>query len=137
MARPVLVLASRHRPHEQLFLAFGAVSGVSFLLGAPEPASIEATMPGFVVTLWAAGLVVSGVAGLIGCWWRGERGQLLEAGGLLVGCGSLLLYASAAGSLAGIRALFPAGIALTWFAANLLRAVQIRRELRTAKRGAE
>lgn len=137
MNRPVLVLASRHRPHEQLFLAFGAVSGVSFLAGAPEPASIEATMPPFVVILWAAGLVVSGAVGLIGCWWRGERGQLLEAGGLLVGCGSLLLYTSAAVSVAGIRALFPAGVVLTWFAANLWRVMQIRRELRTARRGAE
>jgi len=132
-ARPVLVLAGKRNPHEQLLLAFGALSGASFLFGAPEPASIAASMPGFVVTLWAAGLVIAGVVGLVGCWWRGERGQVLEAGGLLVGAGSLLMYATAALSVAGVRALFPAGVILAWLAANLWRVVQIHRELRAGR----
>ena len=91
------------------------------------------------MTAWAAGLVVSGVVGLVGCWWRGERGQILEAGGLLVGAGALLLYATAAISAAGLRALFPAGVTLAWFAANLWRLTQIRRDggdVRAVKRGA-
>jgi hypothetical protein len=133
-ARPILVLTGRHRPHEQLLLAYGALSGAVFLAGAPEPAGIAAVMPGAVVTLWAVGMVVSGVVGLVGNWWRGERGQVLEAGGLLVGAGSLLIYAATAVAAAGTRAMFPAGIILAWFAANLWRAVQIRAELRQGSR---
>jgi hypothetical protein len=130
-SRPILVIAGRHRPHEQLLLTYGALSGAVFLVGgAPEPASIAASMPGPVVTAWAAGLVASGVVGMVGCWWRGERGQILEAGGLLVGAGSLLLYSAALISAVGLRALFPAGVIAAWLCANLWRVAQIRRELR-------
>lgn len=132
---PVVVFPSRHRPHEQLLLAWSALSGATLLIGAPEPASLAALMPGVVVTLWSAGLVVSGVAGLIGCWWRGERGQILEAGGLLIGAGALLMYAVAAIAAAGSRALFPAGVILAWLLANLWRVNQIRRELKAQRRG--
>jgi len=128
--RPVIVVTGRHRPHEQLLLAYGTFSGAIYLLGAPPPSSLVAVIPHWLVLLWSAGLVVSGVVGLIGCWWRGARGLQLEQGGMLVGAGSLLIYVVSAFTFAGPRALFAAGVVLMWAAANVWRAVQCHRDLR-------
>lgn len=129
--RPIVVVAGRDRPHELLLLALSLFSGISYLLGAPPPGSITALMPAWEIHAWAAGLLVSGLIGLIGCWWRGNRalGLGLELGAMLIGSGALLLYSVAAFALGGWRALFAGGIGVAWMAANLLRAGQIRSDL--------
>jgi hypothetical protein len=131
--RPVVVVTGRHRPHEQLLLAYGAFSGALYLLGASPPSSIAATVPHWLVLLWSAGLVVSGGVGLIGCWGSGVRGLQLEQGGLLIGAGSLLIYVVAAFSFAGERALWAGGLVCMWAAAHLWRAWQCHRDLRQIK----
>ena len=130
--RPIVVVAGRDRPHELLFLGLSLLSGISYLLGAPPPGSITALMPPWEIHAWAGGLLASGLIGLVGCWWRGNhaRGLGLEMGAMLIGSGALLLYSVAAFSLGGWRALFAGGIGVTWMAANLLRAGQIRSDLR-------
>jgi len=130
--RPIVVVAGRSRPHELLLLGLSLLSGISYLLGAPPPGSITALMPAWEVHAWAAGLLASGLVGLVGCWWRGNHalGLGLEMGAMLIGSGALLLYSVAAFSLGGWRALFAGGIGVTWMAANLWRAGQIRYDLR-------
>lgn len=130
---PVVLVASRHRPHEQLLLAYSALIGVVYVTTAPAPASLSATLPGWLLTTWAAAMAISGAVGLAGCWWRGERGLGLEAGGLLMNAGALLMYAAAVFTIAGMRALLPGGIVAAWAVADLWRANQIRRDLRSIR----
>jgi hypothetical protein len=129
-ARPTIVVAGRHRPHEQLLLAYSALLGIAYLTGSPIPASIMAVLSSVAITAWSAALAISGVAALIGCWWRGERGLMLELGGLAMNAGSLCLYSAAVFTAAGWRALLPGGLVLAWAAANGWRAWQIHGEMR-------
>lgn len=132
---PIVVLTGRHRPHEQLLLAYGTVAGAVYLLSqAPEPASTAALMPSWIVTLMSAGLVVSGVVGLVGCYMLGERGLRLEQGGMLIGAGALVVYGAAAFAVAGSRAVLGGGVLLAWALANLWRAGQCHRDLREMRR---
>lgn len=134
---PTLLISARARPHEQLFLLFSLISGLSYLLGAPKPGSINALMPHWEIWFWSSGLAISGVVGLFGCWWKYDRGLGLgmEMAGMLVGAGAMLMYAAAAWSVGGWKASLPAGISLVWTIANLVRAGQIRKELRTIENG--
>lgn len=133
-SRPVIVVTGRHRPHEQLFLAWSALIGASYLVAwAPPPASLAALLPRPVFLLWVVAMVVSGVTGLVGCWWRGERGLGLELGGLLMNAGALSLYAFAVFATAGTRALLPGGLVLAWALANLWRSAQAFRDLKSIR----
>lgn len=127
--RSVVIVQGRHRPHEQLLLAYSAALGIALLAGAPPPMSMT-PLPDLLVTVWAGGLAVSGVAGLTGCWLRGERGLGVELGGLLLNAGALLIYSVAVFSAGGVRALLPGGVVLAWSAANLWRARQALRDIR-------
>lgn len=128
--RPVVIVAGRHRPHEQLLLAYSALVGAAYLAsGAPAPPSMRAILPEAAVTVWAVALVVSGVAGFVGCWWRGERGLGVEFGALLMNAGTLVVYSMAAFTAGGLNALLPGGIVLAWAAANIWRAVQTLRDI--------
>lgn len=131
MTHPVAV-SGRHRPHEVLLLAVSLLVGIALILGAPAPGSITALLPRWEVHVWAAGLAVSGAAGLAGCLWRPgtERAMWLEAGAMLTGAGSLLFYVVALLALGDPRGILAGGITAAWMAANLVRAGQIRRDLR-------
>src|ERR1044072_3235134 len=111
--RPIVLLVGRHRPHEQLLLAYSALLGVLYLTMAPAPAW-SVVLHAWVFSAWAAGLAVSGVVGLAGCWWRGERGMGVELGGLLVNAGALLMYVASVFTYAGWRALFTGGLVAAW-----------------------
>lgn len=132
-ARPVVVVSGRHRPHEQLLLAWSALVGISYLAWAPPPVSLAGALPGPVFTAWAATLAASGVIGLAGCWWRGDRGLGVELGGLLINAGALTLYAFAVFTNSGVRALLPGGVVLAWVAADLWRSAQAVRELQSIR----
>lgn len=133
-SRPaVVLLSSRHRPHEQLFMAWSSLIGVGYLTTAPVPQSLVSVLPGWLLTTWAALTAVSGVVTLVGCWWRGERGLRVELGGLLMNAGALLVFTSAVFTFAGTRALWSGGLAAAWAGANLWRAVQVGRDLRSIR----
>jgi hypothetical protein len=126
-----VVFAPRVRAHELVFCALSFGLGMSYLLGAPPPASAAAQMPGWLVHAWAAGLAISGAAGLTAAMitrWR-ETSLTLEAGAMLMGAGALILVAVAIAAAIGMAGLFGAAFCLAWAIANLFRAVQIRREL--------
>jgi hypothetical protein len=134
VSRQVVVIMGRHRPHEQLLLGLSTISGATYLLGAPPPTSVAAAMPMLGVKLWAGGLLISGVAGLVGSWRHGERGMLLEQGGLLIGAAALVMYAVMAAAYAGWNASFAVGFGGAWAAANLWRARQSWGDLRELRR---
>lgn len=132
MARPLVVVSGRHRPHEILLLAVSVIVGVAYTIGAPPPTSITALMPGWALHVWSAGLVISGVVGLVGTISRRVWALQLEQAAMLIGAGALIWYTAAVIPF-GWRSLFAGLISVAWAAANLARAEQIRRDLRSAR----
>lgn len=122
----------RHNPYEELMLALSVLLGVAYSFLVPAPTSVAATQPTLMIRLWAVGMAVSGVAGLVGCWWRSDivRGLRLELAGLYIGAATLGLYAAAAFGYAGARALGSGLVLAAWAVAHLLRIVQINGDLR-------
>lgn len=136
--RPIILVTGRQRPHEVLLIALSALVGAGYTFGAPPPTSVASLMPAWLVHAWAAGLLLSGVVGLVSLAVgsrRIERRMRLEAGSMLVGAAAVLVSTEATFHYAfqvGIitKALLSGGFGLAWTAANLTRAFQIRRELR-------
>ncbi len=131
--RPIIVVTGSRRPHELLLLAFSLIAGLAFLLGAPRPASMGDSMGDWFTTLWAFGLLFTGLIGLVGSFWRGSvaRGLLLERSAMLLGAGAAMGYAIQVYSTNGGRSLFAAGFCFFWALANVARAVQISNDLRS------
>jgi hypothetical protein len=129
---PVVVVQRRRPPHELLLLIGHVFLGAYYLIGAPAPASIAASQPSWSVHVWAAGMLISGVAGLIGLA-RGRsvmRALRLEAAAMDIGAGVLVFYAVSLFAFAGADAMGAGATLVLWAAANLWRARQISRELR-------
>lgn len=129
MGRPLIVVSGRHRPHELLLLGVSIITGVAYTIGAPPPQSIAALLPGWALHIWSAGLAVSGLLGLTGALARRAWALQVEQAGMLLGAGALVWYTVAVAPF-GWRALFAGLISVAWALANLVRAAQIRRDLR-------
>lgn len=129
MARPLVVISGRHRPHELLLLVVSVLTGVAYTIGAPPPASVSALMPAWALHVWSAGLAVSGVLGLAGAITRRSWSLAVEQAGMLIGAAALVWYVGAVIPF-GWRGLFAGLVSLAWAAANVARAVQINRDLR-------
>lgn len=132
MTRPA-ILAGRYRPHEMLLLAVSIIIGLAYLLGAPPATSLAALIPRWELHAWAIGMLTSGILGLLGTLWQRRdlpRGLALEAAGLLIGSGALLLYLAAILRVAGPAGLSAGGIVAAWMLANLWRTAQVRTDLR-------
>lgn len=128
----IVLVTGRHRPHELLLLAVSVLLGTSYLVRVPAPQTLTASVPRWVVILWAVGLVASGIIGLTGCLWRGDitTGLGLERGAMLMSTGVMALMAAVVVSATGIRGLFTASITIAWALANLYRVAQITTDLR-------
>jgi hypothetical protein len=115
-----------------LLLVLSVLVGVAYLAGSPPPGSVAALIPPWEITIWAAGLLLSGATGLFSAWPRTDilLSLRVELGSMLIGAGSLLLYVAAVVQYAGLSGLLAGGATAAWTVANLLRAVQIRHELR-------
>lgn len=139
MNGPVVVIAGRYRPHELCLLALSVYIGVLDLVAPPKGSPVT-LLPAVVQYPALAALVVSGVAGLAGCFWRWnpERGLRVEQGALLLGTGALSILYAAIFSVVGWRiGLTSAPTTAAWMAANLWRAGQIHAELRRLRKSAE
>jgi len=132
VARPVLVVAGRSRPHEVLLLATSIPLGAGVLLTAPAPQSLTSLMPRWFVLAWAAALAVSGLVGLVAIYWPGPAARKLsaESAALILNGGSLGVFALAAVAASGWRAWFAASYFAAWAAADIIRSLQIRRDLK-------
>ena len=139
----MLVVTGRYRPHQILLLAYSLAAGVLMATGlAPVPPLIVGALWPWVVNIWVGLWIGSGAAGLAGVLWRGrdrDTGMRLEAGGMLlntaplcVQVGVILPYASGAVSITSVC------LIVAWAVANLARAEQVRRDLRSyhTERGA-
>lgn len=129
MSRPVLVISGRHRPHEILLLVVSVVTGAAYTVGAPPPTSVAALLPGWALHVWSLGLAVSGAVGLLGVLTRRGWSLQFEQAAMLIGAGALVWYAAAVVPF-GWRALLAGAISLAWALANLVRALQIYRDLK-------
>jgi hypothetical protein len=128
---PFLIVSGRHRPHEVLLLASFLLFGVVYLAGMPAPPSM-ARSAHWLLQTWAGGLLAGGGIGLAGCFGvrrNMARGLLLEAGGLLLSSGSLIIYVWAAIGSDGPLPLVSVGFGATIVAANLWRVWQIRADV--------
>jgi hypothetical protein len=108
--------------------------GVAYTAGTPPPQSVAATMPQVIVRAWAIGLLASGIVGLVAVLAPLDvRLSLhLETGAMLIGAGALIIVAVSVFTFTGLsRGLFGGGFCAAWLTANLARAVQIRRDLRS------
>lgn len=107
--------------------------GLAYTLGSPAPQSVAATMPPLVVRVWAAGLLMSGVVGLAACLLPLDirTGLRLESGAMLIGAGALTVTVASIVSTTGLgRGSLGIGFCAAWLVANLIRAYQIRTDLR-------
>jgi len=129
MPERLLILSGRHRPHEILLLVVSLVTGVAYTVGAPPPSSVAALMPGWALHVWSLGLLLSGAIGLAGALTQRSWSLQVEQAGMLLGAGALVWYSAAVAPF-GWRAMFAGAICLAWAAANLVRAGQIRRDLK-------
>jgi hypothetical protein len=129
-----VIVTGRGRPHEVGLLVWGLVFGVLALLGAPRTLSLS-EWPPWAFYIWAVGLIVSGVVGILGCYWRGhiEVGLLYESAGMLIGSGGLLAPMIGAFQISGGKALFTAGLYATWAIMNACRVYQIHRDLQVLR----
>lgn len=130
--RPVLVLTGRHRPHEILLLAVSLLLGVAYTVGAPPPASVTALLPAWAVHVWAAGMGVSGALGLAAVAVRWSRALQVEQAAMLIGAAALIWYTVAVLPL-GWRSLLAVAISVAWTSANMWRATQIHRDLKSLR----
>lgn len=126
--RPIVIVSSRHRPHEILLLFVSLVTGLAYTVGAPPPQSVTALLPGWAVRVWAVGLAASGVVGLAGVMSRRGWSLQVEQAAMLLGAAALLWYTAAVLPF-GWRALFAGAVSIGWAVANLTRAAQIRADL--------
>jgi len=134
----VIIVTGRNRPHELLLLVYGAFIAIVSLARAGS-GSVAATSPRWLVVSWAIGLLVSAVAGLTGVLWHNRTtGLQLELGAMLVGAGAVLIYAYAVlSNIPGWPGLISSGLLAAWTMANLWRATQIARDLRSLTRVGE
>jgi len=129
--QPVSVVTGRH-PYQVAVHASAIGCGIALAVVDRLPRSATEAMPAPVQILWIVLLIASGVAALVGTWWRGRTstGLRLELAGVLLLAGGTGMYAAALFTITGTQALaagsFVAGIA----AGSWWRAVQIMRDLR-------
>lgn len=120
------------RVYEFSILATAPVCGVLLVVGHLRPQSVEMAMPEAVQVCWELGLIVVGVAGLLGMFWPGQLGTGLGielAAVLMLGAIAAMYVVSVlvvAGEQAVVAASFVSAVAIgSW-----LRAVEIVRSLR-------
>jgi len=130
---PHIIATGRYCYHEVAFFAFGVFIGLAYVLGSPPSTSLIALLTTWQVRGWGIIMLVSGVVGLLGAFWRGSLRFALQVEGaaLLIQAGAITLLTTALFGVGGARALTAGGISAAWTIANLLRAGHIRRFLRS------
>lgn len=128
---PLILLGGRLHDHQVFLLTWSVLLGATFAFGAPTPASLATSINRPVFLGWAATLAVSGVLGLLGCFWRGrlDVGLEIERAALLMQSGAWLLFSGCVIAYAGASGSTAAGICLAWALANLSRSHRINRAL--------
>lgn len=132
--------SSRH-PLVVFLLGLCLFSGAGILLGeAPAPGSIEASIPRWEVTVWAAGLSLGAALTLLGLWLQSpgrptrlRDGVLFEQVGMSMLGPVALIYGFAAIGQVGPSALLPGGVVLVLGVACAYRWVTLQRTINQSK----
>lgn len=130
------IRTGRHHPHEVLIHGFCIIGGILFSSGVARSQVLNEAVSDAVRIGWAIALLVSGVVGLTGCYWRGQIrvGLLLERAALAFGSAAAIVYLLALVTAAGWGAT-GAGLWIgAYVAANLARVHGITGDLRILER---
>lgn len=125
-------------PFEAYLLVACVVQGALVVTGVARPGAIEAALSGVpgLRYVWALLLLLGGLLGLLGLYWRGENetaGVLIKRAGLIcVGFGTLVYGIALA--LAGATAYVASLTTLAFAWAAFTRAAQVTRMLRDAEK---
>lgn len=129
-----MIAVSRRPPHLAFLCVVCVLAGGTIILSGPAPGSIEETLVGWQVSAWAWTLLICGAA-ILYTMFGTDAVQALKRERLMLYPFSLaaIAYASAVMSTAPERGAFAAGITLAFAFANLVRAWQITRWLRSLR----
>lgn len=125
MHSAIVPVPARRHPHQVLVAALLVVSGLPILLGGPQPGSINETLPGPLVYLWASAIVAGGamvVAAAIVGPLAALYLELIADPPLSLMC---LVYASAVWTVAGLRGAVPVALVMAAGLAFAVRARQV------------
>lgn len=119
--------AGRH-PFELFTLYLALLTALPTVLGVvPQPGTMRAVLPGFVVAIWAWILLVGSIVTLAGIYWKDRgTGLITEQLGLALVGASTLLYAGVLLAVAGEPAVITGAILGGFGASCLLRYYQIQ-----------
>lgn len=133
-----IVVTGRHRPHEVLFLAFSALVGAAFIVGAKPPGTLERLLPDWVLWTWYLLLLASGLIGLVS-FAQGDpyRALVLERAAMFGQTAAPILYGIGLASTGQAAALFGAAFVLTWSAASAWRGWQINQGMRALRQAGD
>ncbi|MCX4389736.1 hypothetical protein OG777_22780 [Micromonospora peucetia] len=132
-------IRSRHQPFEIAIMATAPVCGALLIVLDVRPQSVAMAMPGPIQAGWESGLIVVGVAGLLGVLWPGRLST-----GLGIELASLLMLGTVTGMYAVALTVVTGrqGVAATSFIVAVAvgsgwRAVQIVLDLRRLTRAGQ
>ncbi|MEU2615098.1 hypothetical protein ABZ570_26485 [Micromonospora sp. NPDC007271] len=123
---------ARRRVFEFAVLSTAPVCGVLLTVLHVRPQSVELTMPGVIRVCWEFGLIVAGVAGLLGMFWPGQLGTGLgiELAALLMLGAIAAMYVVSLLVFAGEQAVVAASFVGAVAFGSWLRSAEIVRSLR-------
>ncbi|MEV4628840.1 hypothetical protein AB0J90_21485 [Micromonospora sp. NPDC049523] len=129
--RPVMIVSGRH-PFEVTLLLAAIVCGAGLLLADARPRSVTVAMPTAVQATWEVGLIIAGVAGLVGITWRGQlsTGLGVELGAIVLFGTFSAMYSLAVLAITGLTGLTAGTFVGAVAVASYWRCYQIVRDLR-------
>lgn len=133
-----IVVTGRHRPHEALFLAFSAVSGVAFVLGGRPPNTLQQLLPGWLLWTWYLLLLASGLIGLVSITLSDlYRALVLERAAMVGQMAAPALYGIGLAATGQTSAVFASAACLTWTAASAWRGWQVHQGIRALRQAGD
>jgi hypothetical protein len=131
MRDPLTSPDGRRHPYAVWVAIICILSGLSIIIGGPQPASLDAQLPRHFVYVWGWLLFVGGSM-LVAAHVIGDLllALLLERVGSLLLGGMCAVYSIAAFSFVGALATFPAALAAAFGVASFWRVAQITLQLR-------
>lgn len=121
-------------PHEVFLAGICIPTGLAILVTGLEPASLEASMPPFLVPIWTLGLLLGGLLVVGSAVWRDRwTGLLIERVGLYMLTLAAIAYTAGVISAGGFNATYVAALNAAFAAANVARWRQITRYFRGVK----
>ncbi|WP_326561357.1 hypothetical protein [Micromonospora sp. NBC_01796] len=129
---PAIRIRSGRHPFQITLLAATLACGLAQLIVDVRPRSVSTSMPILVQNVWEWGLVVVGIAGLLGIAWRGRlsTGLGIELGAMFVLGTTTGMYAFALFAVSGTAALTSSTFIAAIAVGSGWRAVEILSDLR-------